>query len=623
MSDRRIGGGAPAGRGGRGFGPGGHRALPGEKPKDFKASGRRLLRFFGREKGLLALALVLLAGAAGLNAVAPTVMGRAITAHLERALQLPAFFRQMLVLLAIYLGAFAAGAGGTVVINVISNRIILRLRRQAFEHVQRLAVSYFDRVGIGDMISRLTNDIEMVYNFISNGLASSLNGVFTIIGVLAAMIVLNLPMTLVLFLILPVLLLLVRAIGKIVRKAAAERQRQIGALSGAIEESISGMKVIQSFHREEQERRKFEEVNRRARDASIAMESSSFMLMPSMQLVNGLALVLVLGFGGAMAVMNPAVYSVGLVAAFLVYARRFTQPFQQISNVYNLFNSALAGAERIFEVFDSREEIPQPASPRPGDAIEGHVEFSSVSFGYVPARRVLTDISFEAHPGELTAIVGPTGAGKTTIINLLSRFYDVDEGTIRVDGVDIREYDVNQLRASMGVVLQEPFFFAASIRENLLYGRPDATEEEIIQAATAANAHHFVSCLPEGYDTELNERGMNLSQGERQLLGITRTLLANPRILILDEATSSVDSVTERHIQQAVRRLMQGRTSFVIAHRLSTIKRADRLLVIHDHRIVERGTHEELMAAGGFYRELYTLQFEQPEILEESFESAG
>jgi ATP-binding cassette subfamily B multidrug efflux pump len=614
MSDRR-----PAGRG---FGPGMHRVLPGEKPKDFRATSRRLLRFFGREKGLLLFSLVMLAAAAALNAIAPTIMGKAITAHLERSLDLPLFFRQMLVLLWIYLGAFLSGAGGTVAINVISNRIIFRLRRQAFEHVQRLAIAYFDRVGIGDMISRLTNDIEMVYNFISNGLASSLNGIFTIIGVLIAMVLLNLPMTLVLFLIVPVLLLLVRAIGKVVRKAAAERQRQVGALSAAIEESVSGMKVIQSFHREKEEQRKFENVNSSARDASIAMESSSYMLMPAMQLVNGLALVLVLGFGGAMAILNPAVYSVGLVAAFLVYARRFMQPFQQISNVYNLFNSALAGAERIFEVFDSQEEIRQPVNAHPADRIAGHVEFRSVEFGYSPDKQVLQGISFEAHPGELTAIVGPTGAGKTTIINLLCRFYDVDQGAIRIDGVDIRDYDVNALRASIGVVLQEPFFFATTIRENLLYGRPDASEERIVEAARTANAHHFVSCLPKGYDTELTERGMNLSQGERQLLGITRTLLADPRILILDEATSSVDSLTERHIQQAVRRLMKGRTSFVIAHRLSTIKRADRLLVIHDHRIVERGTHEELMAAGGFYSELYTLQFERPEILEESFEQA-
>ncbi|MBN1837331.1 MAG: ABC transporter ATP-binding protein [Spirochaetales bacterium] len=598
------------------------RALPGEKPRDFRATARRLLRFFGREKRLLLLALLMIAASAALNAVAPTVMGRAITEHLERSLDLPLFFRQMLLLLGIYLGAFLSQAGGTVAVNVISNRIIFRLRRQAFDHVQRLAVAYFDRVGIGDVISRLTNDVETVYHFISNGLASSLNGLFSILAVLIAMMALNLPMTLVLFLIVPVLLVIVRAIGKVVRKAAAERQRQVGVLSAAIEESVSGMKVIQSFHREEQERRKFDQINRAARDASIAMESSSYMMMPAMQLVNGLALVLVLGFGGAMAVLNPAVYSVGLVAAFLVYSRRFMQPLQQISNVYNLFNSALAGAERIFEVFDSREEIAQPDRPLPADRIAGHVEFRSVSFGYTADRQVLRDICLEAHPGELTAIVGPTGAGKTTIINLLCRFYDVDQGEIRIDGADIRHYDVYALRAAMGVVLQEPFFFAATIRENLLYGRPDASEDQMVEAARTANAHHFVSCLPKGYDTELTERGMNLSQGERQLLGIARTLLADPRILILDEATSSVDSLTERHIQQAVGRLMQGRTSFVIAHRLSTIRRADRLLVLHDRRIVERGTHEQLMAAGGFYSRLYALQFQRPEVFEDSFDPA-
>lgn len=598
----------------------GHGPIPLEKAKDFKKTGLRLLRFFGREKGLLFLVLVLLGASAYFGAKAPAVMGNAITDHLERQMNLPLFFQQILFLLLLYLGAFVTSTAGAVIVTFISNRIIFRMRKEAFGHAQRLSISYFDRMGIGDIISRLTNDIEMVYSFISNGLVSSINGIFTIVSVLIAMFLLNLPMTLMLLVSVPVMVIIVWFIGKVVRKRAAENQKQVGNLSAAIEESVSGIKVIQSFHQQEKRNKEFEGVSKAARDAAIKMELSSYTMMPAIQVVNGLALVLVLGFGGVMVIVNPAVYSIGLVVAFIVYARRFMQPFQQISNVYSLFNSALAGAERIFEVFDSTEEIEQSTSPHPADDIEGRVEFRSVSFGYDPKKQVLTDISLKAGPGELTAIVGPTGAGKTTIVNLLSRFYDIEEGEILIDGMNIKEYDLNALRSRLGVVLQEPFFFATTIRENLLYGRPDASEEQMMEAAKTANAHHFISLLPKGYDTELTERGMNLSQGERQLLGIARTILSDPKILILDEATSSVDSLTERHIQKAVRDLMKGRTSFVIAHRLSTIKRADRVLVVHDRRIVERGTHGELMAAGGFYKKLYTMQFEKAEITETTFE---
>lgn len=617
MGDRRS-----AGRGGYAGRRGGHGgSVAGEKVKDFRTTASRLIRFFGRQKGLLFLSLVLLMAAAGFNAVAPTVMGNAITNYLERDLNLPLFFQRMAVLIGLYVGGFIASSLGSVTINIISNRIIFRMRRDTFAHVHRLSISYFDRVGIGDIISRLTNDIEMVYNFISNGLISTLNALFTFIGILIAMILLNFSMTAVVLIIVPVIIVIVMRIGKIVKKAAQENQKKVGELTSAIEESVSGIKVIQSFHREEAEKNQFDNTNATARDAAVKMETSSYMMMPSMQLVAGLALVLVIGFGGSMVILRPSVFSVGMVAAFIVYARRIMEPFRQVANVYTMFNSALAGAERIFEVMDSREEIPRAENPVPADSINGHVEFKSVSFGYVPGKTVLENITFETHPGELTAIVGPTGAGKTTLINLLSRFYDVEQGEILVDGVNIKEYDLRKLRSKMGVVLQEPFFFATTIRKNLLFGKPDATEAEMIEAAKTANAHHFISCLPKGYDAELTERGMNLSQGERQLLGITRTILTDPRILILDEATSSVDSLTERKIQLAVRELMKGRTSLVIAHRLSTIKRADRVLVIHNRKIIERGTHEELMKADGFYRELYSLQFEKPEILEESFAS--
>lgn len=613
---------------------GGHGAPTGEKPKDTKAAGKRLLSFFGKQKGLLFFSIFLLIAAAALNALAPAVLGKAITNHLERDLNLPLFFKQIALLVAIYAGAFLSNIGGSLCANIISNRIVFRLRKEAFAHVQRLSIGYFDRIGIGDIISRLTNDIEMIYNFLSNGLISTLNAVFTFIGILIAMFLLNLSMSAVLLLIIPILAVIVMRIGKIVKKNAVENQKQVGALTAAIEESVSGIKVILSFRREKAERKKFEKTNAAARDAGIIMESSAFMMMPLMQLAGGLAIVLVIGFGGSMAVVRPDIYSIGLVTAFIVYARRIMEPFRQVANVYNMFNSALAGAERVFEIFDCTEEIPLPADPAPAGKINGILQFKDVHFGYVPDKPVLEDISFEANPGQMIAIVGPTGAGKTTIINLLSRFYDVDKGEILIDGTDIRGYDLHGLRTKLGVVLQEPFFFAASIRENLLYGmqdsecggdcfepaaKPGEIEERMIAAAETANAHHFISRLPEGYDTELTERGMNLSQGERQLLAITRTLLSDPKILILDEATSNVDSLTERNIQKAVHRMMRGRTSIVIAHRLSTIKRADTLLVLHNRRIIERGTHGELMAKGGFYSKLYSMQFEKAEITEDQF----
>ncbi len=613
MSSRNEAGGKTTGRGQPG--PGHGRKF--ETAKDFRKSLRRLLGFFGKDKALFILAVFFILVSVILNTTAPAVLGAAITNHLELSLDGGLFVDQMYVLLLIYFCGFIANVISTVSISIMSNRVVFRMRREGFEHIQRLSVSYFGREGKGDTISRLTNDIETISSFLSNGLISTINAVFSLIGILIAMLVLNVPLTFSVLLTVPVIGVIMVIIGRRVRAAAKERQKQVGSLSSTIEESVTGMKVIQSFHREEHERQKFDRVNGQTRDASVKMETVSYMMMPLIQLVNIFGLVFVIGIGGILTILNPSVYSIGLLTSFIVYSRRFFEPMRQIANVYNLFQSAMAGSERIFEVFDSTEEIPEPEESLEVKRVQGDVSFSNVSFGYDPDKIILNDLNFKTSAGEVTAIVGPTGAGKTTIINLLGRFYDIDKGAILLDGKDIRSYRKNDLRRQMGIVLQEPFFFASTIRENLLYGKPDAGEEEIVEAARLANAHHFITRMPEGYETKLTERGMNLSQGERQLLAIARTILADPALLILDEATSSIDSLTESHIQEGLIRLMKGRTSFIIAHRLSTIKNADRILVVHDHRIIEEGSHRELMAAEGYYHRLYSIQFKKAEITED------
>jgi ATP-binding cassette, subfamily B, multidrug efflux pump len=479
----------------------------------------------------------------------------------------------------------------------------------------------FDKRGIGDFISRMTNDIEMVFNAMNNGFTSMVGGMLSMIMTLIAMFVLSVPLTFVILAVVPVMAVLTGVIGKKIRGAFRKNQEWVGRLTASIEESVSGIKVTQTFRREEAEFAKFEKINDQSQKVGVEAELISFAFMPLMNIMTSLTLGLIVGVGGYMALKSTAEgVSIGLLTSFILYSRQFFEPLRQITQVYSMIQSALAGAERLFEMMDMKPEVVEKPDALPLNDIRGIVEFSNVGFAYEEGKTVLEEINFRTEPGQVLAIVGPTGAGKTTLINLLSRFYDVGSGRIAVDGTDIRDLKIDDLRTSMGVVLQEPFFFAATIRENLLYARPDATEEQMISAAKTANAHYFVSRLPEGYDTMLSERGNNLSQGERQLLGIARAILSDPRILILDEATSSVDSLTEAHIQEGLIRLMKGRTSFIIAHRLSTIRNANHVLVMHNRRIVESGTHDELMAKpDGFYAKLYGMQSQKLEILESDF----
>jgi ATP-binding cassette subfamily B protein len=611
----QMGGKRPQGPGmRRGHGPG---SVTIESPRNFKRALVRLIRYFGAHIVFIVVAAILIIGNVVFNSIAPAIIGKAVNNYIERDPNIGLFAHQMVILLGIYIGAWLAQGLSGILITRIANSVIFRLRNETFAHIQKLSMSYFDKRGIGDIISRLTNDIEMIYNAMTQVIGNLVGGVFSIVGVLIAMFVLNFQLSLLVLVTVPVMVILTAIIGSKVRAAFRKNQAQVGLLNANIQESVSAVKVIQTFNRQREEYRKFDAINDGARKIGSTAEFTSYVFMPIMTFMTSLTLALIVGVGGTLVLTRGGMFSIGLLTAFILYARRFFMPLRQITSVYNVLQSALAGVERVFDILETRPGIENKEDAVVLDDIHGEVEFRDVSFAYVEDKPVLENISLKAEKGQVVAIVGPTGAGKTTIVNLLSRFYDVAGGKIMVDGKDIRDLNMDSLRMKMGVVLQEPFFFAMSIRENLLYGNPNASEKQMIEAAKLANADHFIRRLPRGYDTVLSERGMNLSQGERQLLGIARAILADPKILILDEATSNIDSLTEIHIQKGLLRLMKDRTSFIIAHRFSTIKKADKVLVVHDKRIVEEGTHQELMDKGGFYSRLYRMQRTKVEITED------
>lgn len=499
------------------------------------------------------------------------------------------------------------------IMAALAHVTIQDMRRDLFGKLQTLPVRFFDQRPRGDIMSRLTNDMDNISNTLNHGVTNIFSSIITVLGALTMMVILSPVLTLISLLVVPPGMLLTQRVATRTRRYFLEQQRELGILNGYIEEMISGQRVIKAYAREQKVIQDFNEKNTRLKNVGTLAQIFSGLIFPLMNLINNLSFALVAGVGGYMAVKGTI--SVGMIAAFLNYSKQLARPINDLANQFNLLQSALAGAERVFEVLDEPPEttgsVEPPDSvhsPASLNQVTGEVEFRNVSFGYEPGQPVLKNINLKALPGQTIALVGPTGSGKTTVVNLLMRFYDPDNGTILIDGRDIGTIPRASLRSALGIVLQDTYLFSGTVQENIRYGRLTATDAQVEAAARMANADPFIQRLPQGYNTVLSDDGGNLSQGQCQLLAIARAILADPAILILDEATSSVDTRTEMHIQQAILSLMRGRTSFVIAHRLSTIRKADQILFIKDGEIVERGNHRELLGAGGFYYELYTSQ---------------
>jgi ATP-binding cassette subfamily B multidrug efflux pump len=482
-----------------------------------------------------------------------------------------------------------------------------QIRRDLFGHLQTLPLSFFDRNPAGELMSRLTNDIDAINQAVSQNVTSLVASVLSMVGILIAMFLLDWRLALVSLLVVPIMLWFTEFVARYTRKGFEQLQKHLGELNGVMEETISGQKVVKAFRRNESVIATFRQRNQEVYRAGIYANTYALLLMPLTTVLGNFFVIVLAGLGGWLALQG--FVSVGIIATFINYGQNFTNPLRQLANLYNTIQAALAGAERVFEILDTSPEVRDVPDPLPLESIHGDVRFQHVNFEYRPGTPVIKDMSLEAKAGEIVALVGPTGAGKTTIINLLTRFYEINGGKISIDGKDIRQIKKTDLRRKLGLVLQDTFLFSNSVMENIRYGRLDATDEECIRAAKMADADHFIRQLPQGYQTMLSERASNLSQGQRQLLAIARAILANPAILILDEATSSVDTRTEAHIQKALLRLMEGRTSFVIAHRLSTIRDANNVIVINNGEIVEQGTHQQLLDRRGFYHHLYVSQF--------------
>lgn len=597
-----------------GHGPG-HGMMPGEKPKDFKGTLKKMIAFMGRFKVALVVVLVFAIGSTIFNIVGPKVLSTATTelfngivAKIDGSggIDFDAIARILLFTLGLYLLSAACSFVQGWIMSSISQRTCYQLRRDIASKIDRMPMGYFERTSTGDVLSRITNDVDTLGQSLNQGVTQLITSITTIIGVLVMMLSINPLMTLVTVVILPISIVLIMVVVKRSQKFFMAQQNTLGEINGIVEETFSGHAIVKAFNREDGTVDNFNETNGRLYNSAWKSQFISGLMQPIMNFVGNLGYVAVAITGSFLAVQGAI--TVGDIQAFIQYVKNFTQPITQLTQVSNVLQQMAAAAERIFEFLGEPEEEPDRAKVTSGE-VECNVEFDHVHFGYDPAKPIIKDFSAKVTEGQTVALVGPTGAGKTTMVKLLMRFYDVQSGSIRIGGHDVRDFARDDLRSMFGMVLQDTWLFHGTIRDNIRYGKLDATDEEVEAAAKAAYVYHFICTLPQGFDTEINEDASNISQGQRQLLTIARAILADRRMLILDEATSSVDTRTEERIQKAMDNLMAGRTSFVIAHRLSTIKSADLILVIRDGDIVEQGTHEELLELGGFYAELYNSQF--------------
>jgi ATP-binding cassette subfamily B protein len=611
-------GGGPMGRGG-GWGAMGR---PVEKAKDFKGTSKRLLGYFLPQKYRLTIVLVAAIIGTVFNIIGPKILGLATTKLFEGLLaKYQALLRHqpssgvdfgyigtvLLILLGLYIISAIFMYIQQYVMSSVAQETVYQLRKEVDKKLSRLPLKFFDSRPHGEILSRAVNDMDNLSTTLQQSITQVITSAITLLGVIVMMLTISPLLSLIVLLTLPLSLIVTMGVAKRSQEYFRQQQRALGELNGHVEEMYTGHKIIKAFGREKQSIAEFMERNEKLYDAGWKAQFVSSMIMPLMRFIGNLGYVFVAVIGGILVTQNAI--TIGDVQAFIQYAQQFTQPITQLANFANVIQSAMASAERIFELLDEQEEVPEAVDAKVLVHPQGAVKFEHVKFGYKEDAILMEDMNIDVKPGQMIAIVGPTGAGKTTLVNLLMRFYEVNSGRILVDGVDITHIRRGNLRHTFGMVLQDTWLFNGTIRENVAYGRENATETEIIQAAKAAYADHFIRTLPESYNTVLNEDATNISQGQKQLLTIARAFLADPEILILDEATSSVDTRTEMLIQKAMAELMKGRTSFVIAHRLSTIRDADLILVMNHGTIIEKGTHQELLASDGFYADLYNSQF--------------
>ena len=590
--------------------------MGGEKAKDFKGTIGKLFRYIGKYKAAVVVVAIFAIGSTVFNVVCPKVLGKATTALSEGIMNKIAgnggidftyIGKILLFCLGLYVLSVAFSFVQGFIMTGVTQKVCYRMRREVSEKINRMPMSYFESRTYGEVLSRITNDIDTMGNGLNQSITQLITSVSTVIGVIVMMLTISPLMTLISVLILPISIMLMMFVIKKSQRFFKQQQEYVGHINGQVEEVYGGHNVIKAFNKENDVRREFHETNETLYKSAWKSQFFSGLMQPIMMFVGNLGYVAVAISGAALAIRGTI--QIGDIQAFIQYVKNLTQPVQQVAQVTNMMQQMAAAAERVFELLEEKEEEQIVENPVSTEGIKGEVTFEHVKFGYNPDQIIIKDFSAHVKPGQQVAIVGPTGAGKTTMVKLLMRFYDVNGGAILLDGHNIKDFNRRELRDVFGMVLQDTWLFKGTIMENIRYGRLDATDEEVIAAAKAAHAHRFISALPGGYNMELNEEITNISQGQKQLLTIARAILADNPVLILDEATSSVDTRTEHRIQRAMDNLMKGRTSFVIAHRLSTIKNADIILVMKDGDIIEQGNHDELMAQNGFYADLYTSQW--------------